>query len=245
MSNSVSVELDQVAHARLLSHIATKAALAKRRSGSHNSPREEESYSPRYGKIEQQFLPKEVAARGIVPQRAHRIVVRHGQLVDVTEEEEDKMAITVVKKAEEHARERAHISPLKSPRVDAEKLLLPRSPRGSGGSVAAQHGYLPSPRGRTSQSGLPSAAPSVASDAAVPPEVIVRERKKRQEARREDKEKRREKRRKREKKRKDSTDELRKSLLTFSKGVLGCCSCCRFFQGNSRCCAGSVFGSLH
>ncbi len=142
-----SVELDHLTTAQALAHMVTKSA-RRRGSVSH-----EPEQSPRYGKIEQQFLPKEVAARGVVPMRAHKIVVRNGRLVDVTEEEEDKMAITAVKKAEEHARERVSlsISPLKSPRVveQLERVLLPRSPRGSAG-------YVPSPRGRTSQGSTPS-----------------------------------------------------------------------------------------
>jgi hypothetical protein len=141
-----SVELDQLTNARSLAHMVTKSA-RRRGSVSHDRSSAEE-HSPRYGKIEQQFLPKETATRGVVPQRAHKIVVRNGRLVDVTEEEEDKMAITAVKKAEEHARERAILgsSPLKSPRLaeaQLERLVLPRSPRGSG--------YVPSPRGRNSQ----------------------------------------------------------------------------------------------
>ena len=169
-----SVELDQLTNARSLAHMATKSA---RRRGSVSHDRTStDDHSPRYGKIEQQFLPKETATRGVVPQRAHKIVVRNGRLVDVTEEEEDKMAITAVKKAEEHARERAVLggagSPLKSPRLaeaQLERVLLPRSPRGSAG-------YAPSPRSRSSQNGPSPEHPFVgAAVSAVPVAVSFRE----------------------------------------------------------------------
>lgn len=79
----------------------------------------------RYRRIEQQFLParmmevtpllggqvKERKKKGVssyfhltpfsIFKRAHKIVVRNGRLVDVTEEEEDKLAITALKKVRE------------------------------------------------------------------------------------------------------------------------------------------------
>ena len=124
-------ELDHLMDPAALANIQKKSARRHQRSSSNA-----EDHSPRYGKIEQKFLPKSAEKRGLVPQRAHKIVVRNGRLVDVTEEEEDKLAITAVKKAEEHARERQHvsaISPLRSPR-DFDRVLLPRSPRGCGRS---------------------------------------------------------------------------------------------------------------
>ena len=141
-----SIELDQLTDVTSLAAIHTKSARRQNRSGSvskEHSP----SHSPRYGKIESQFLPKvEEEERGLVPQRAHKIEVRNGRRVDVTEEEEDKLAIAALKKAEEHARGRQSLSPLKVPRMP--DLMLPRSPRGSTGSSPD---YIPSPRNRSSQ----------------------------------------------------------------------------------------------
>ena len=62
----------------------------------------------RVSKIESQFLPAKIDyAAPLVggTLRAHKIVIRTGRLVDVTEEEEDHLAITALRKAEEHARE--------------------------------------------------------------------------------------------------------------------------------------------
>lgn len=123
-------------------------------------------------KIEQQFLPAKLM--DVTPligggQRAHKIVIRNGRMVDVTEEEEDHLAITALKKAEEHAR--ASPAPSRPPYLAVERVSLPRGVPASPRQLMS----VSSPRGSNSAASPRTTLGSTPVSAAVPVVVSLRE----------------------------------------------------------------------